>query len=129
MLPILATFWPQPLAKMPVASSSKPPAVGGEARKKKRVRKISHGGTGKKTQAVRGDVATGSMPMKQPESKQKKDDKKHEIHNKSGPASSPGPAVGGKVLSQLLAVLAAELVQPPLAESLQHKFKEGRLAF
>ena len=61
-----------------------------------RVRKISHGGTGKKTQAVRGDVATGSMPMKQPESKQKKDDKKHEIHNKSGPASSPGPAVGGK---------------------------------
>ena len=28
-----------------------------------------------------------------------------------------------KVLSQLLAVLAAELVQPPLAESLQHKFQ------
>ena len=32
-------------------------------------------GTGKKTQAVRGDVAAGSMPMKQPESKHKKDDK------------------------------------------------------
>ena len=71
---------------MPPVSKTKSPAVGGEAREKRRVRvrKISHGGTGKKTQAVRGDVAAGSMPMKQPESEQKKDDNKH------------GPAVGGK---------------------------------
>ena len=75
----------------PPDSKKKSPAVGGEAKEKRRVlvRKRSHGGQ-------RGEVAAGSMPMKQPVSIQKKDGKKHEMHKKSGPASSPGPAVGGK---------------------------------
>ena len=38
------------------------------------------------------------------------------------PAAQAQP-LAENVLSQLLAVLAAELVQPPLAESLQHKFQ------
>ena len=93
---IPATFWLQPLAKMPV-SKKKSPAVGGEAKKKRRVLvwKRSRGGPGKNTQAVRGEVATGSSQI-QMQMPMKKDGNKHEIRKKSGPASSPGPAVGGK---------------------------------
>ena len=80
-------------------------------------------GTGKKTQAVRGDVAAGSMPMKQPESKQKKDDKNTRYTIKAAQPAAQAQPLPEKVLSQLLAVLVAELVQPPLAESLQHKFQ------
>ena len=100
---------------MPPVSKTKSPAVGGEAREKRRVRvrKISHGGTGKKTQAVRGDVATGSMPMKQPESKQKKDDKNTRYAIKAAQPAAQAQPLAEKVLSQLLAELAAELVQLP----------------
>ena len=88
------TVWPQPLAKMPPDSKKKSPAVGGEAKEKRRVlvRKRS---PGKKTQAVRGEVAAGSSQI-QMQMPMKKDGNKHEIRKKSGPASSPGPAVGGK---------------------------------
>ena len=94
------------MAKMPPVSEKKSPAIGGEAKKKRRVlvrkkkrrvlvRKRSHGGPGKKTQAVRGEVAAGSSQIQMQMPMKKKDGKQHEIRKKSGPASSPGPAVGG----------------------------------
>ena len=83
---------------MPPVSKKKSPAVGGEAKKKRRVlvRKRSHGGPGKKTQAVRGEVAAGSSQIQMQMPMKKKDGNKHEILKKSGRASSPGPAVAGK---------------------------------
>merc|ERR1711884_988005 len=84
-------------------------------------------GTGKKTQAVRGDVAAGSMPMKQPESKQKKDDKNTRYTIKAAQPAAQAQPLAEKCSASCWQCWLQSWSSRPWQSRCSTNSKEGRL--